>query len=102
MELMNVFKKFIGKLLFPRTYKFTNDLKNAFLEAVKETSKFDASVRDLLQTWLAVCPNTYFSELFFETEDCNIPFVQAFERSDNRFRSHIIKHKMYAKLYNFF
>ena len=79
---MNVLKKFIGKLLFPRTFKFTNDLKDAFFEAVKETSQFDASVRDLAQTWLAVCPHTYFSELFLKTENWNAPFVRAFEHSD--------------------
>lgn len=79
---MNVLKRFIGKLLFPRTFKFTNDLKNTFLEAVKETLQFDASVRDLAQTWLAVCPHTYFSELFLESENWNVPFVRAFERSE--------------------
>jgi len=79
---MNVLKRFIGKLLYPRTFKFTNNLKDAFLEAVKETLQFDASVRDLAQTWLAVCPHTYFSELFLESENWNVPFVQAFERSD--------------------
>ena len=79
---MNVLKRFIGKLLFPRAFKFTNNLKDAFLEAVKETLQFDASVRDLAQTWLAVCPHTYFSELFLESENWNVPFVRAFERSD--------------------
>ena len=75
-------KKFIGKLLYPRTFKFTNNLKDAFLETVKETSQFDASIRDLSQTWLAVCPHTYFSELFLESENWNVPFVRAFERSN--------------------
>jgi hypothetical protein len=79
---MNVLKRFIGKLLYPRTFKFTNDLKDAFIEAVKQTSQFDASVRDLSQTWLAVCPHTYFLELFLESENWNVPFVRAFERSD--------------------
>jgi len=79
---VNVIKRFIGKLLYPRTFKFTNNLKDAFLEAAKETLKFDASVRDLAQTWLAVCPYTYFSELFLESETWNVPFVQAFEHSD--------------------
>ncbi len=79
---MNVLKRFIGKLLYPRTLKFTNNLKDAFIEAVKETSQFDASVKDLSQTWLAVCPHTYFSELFLESENWNVPFVRAFERSD--------------------
>ena len=79
---MNVLKRSIGKLLHPRTSKFTNNLKDAFLEAVEETSHFDASVRDLSQTWLAVCPHTYFSELFLESENWNVPFVRAFERSD--------------------
>ena len=79
---MNVIKKFIGRLLLPRMFKFTNKLKDVFLEAVKETLQFDASVRDLSQTWLAVCPHTYFSELFLESENWNVPFVRAFERSD--------------------
>ena len=74
-------KRFIGKLLYPRTFKFTNNLKDAFIEAVKQTSHFDASVRDLSQTWLAVCPHTFFSELFLESENWNSPFVRAFERS---------------------
>ncbi len=77
---MNVLKRFIGKLLFPRTFKFTNNLKDAFLEAVKETLQFDASVRDLAQTWLAVCPHTYLSELFLESENWNVPFVRALRR----------------------
>jgi len=77
-----VLKRFIGKLLYPRTFKFTNNLKDAFIEAVKQTSQFDASVRDLSQTWLAVCPHTYFLELFLESENWNVPFVRAFERSD--------------------
>jgi hypothetical protein len=79
---MNVLKRLIDKLIYPRTFKFTNNLKDAFIEAVKQTSQFDASVRDLSQTWLAVCPHTYFSELFLETENWNVPFVRAFERSD--------------------
>jgi len=79
---MNVIKNIIGKLLFPRAFKFKNDLKDAFLEAVKETSKFDEAVRELAQTWLAVCPYTYFSELFLKAENWNVPFVWAFDRSD--------------------
>jgi hypothetical protein len=78
---MSMLNRFIGKLLYPRTFKFTN-LKDAFLETVKETSQFDASIRDLSQTWLAVCPHTYFSELFLESENWNVPFVRAFERSN--------------------
>lgn len=81
-EVMNLLGKFIGKLFSPRVFKFNDDLKDAFLVAVKETSQFDAPVRDLAQTWLAVCPHTYFSELFFETENWNGPFVRAFMRSD--------------------
>ena len=79
---MNVIRRFIGRLLFPRKSQFTDNLQEAFLGAVKETSQFDASVRDLSQTWLAVCPHTYFSELFLESENWNIPFVRAVERSD--------------------
>jgi len=75
-------KNIIARLLFPRTFKFTNNLKDAFLESVKEISQFDTSVRDLSQTWLAVCPYTYFSELFLETENWNVPFVRALDRSD--------------------
>ena len=70
---MSMLNRFIGKLLYPRTFKFTNNLKDAFLETVKETSQFDASIRDLSQTWLAVCPHTYFSELFLESENINHP-----------------------------
>ena len=79
---MNVIKRLICPLLFPRTFKFKNNIEDAFIETVKETSQFDASVRDLSQTWLAVCPHTYFSELFLEIENWNAPFVRAFERSD--------------------
>lgn len=79
---MNVLKKLIYKLLFPRTFNFTNELKDAFFEAVKETLQFDESVKDLAQTWLVVCPHTYFSELFLETENWNTPFVCAFARSN--------------------
>lgn len=79
---MNVIRRFIGRLLFPRKSQFTDNLQAAFLESVKETSQFDASIRDLSQTWLAVCPHTYFSELFLETENWNEPFVRAFKRSD--------------------
>jgi len=79
---MSMLNRFIGKLLYPRTFKFTNNLKDAFLETVKETSQFDASIRDLSQTWLAVCPHTYFSELFLESENWNVPFVREFERSN--------------------
>ncbi len=79
---MNIINRFIGRLLFPHAFKFKNNLKDAFLETVKETLQFDASIRDLSQTWLAVCPHTYFSELFLEIENWNSPFVRAFERSD--------------------
>ncbi len=44
--------------------------------------KFDTSVRGLSQTWLAVCPHTYFSELFLGSENWKAPFVRAFERSN--------------------
>lgn len=81
-RIMNGLGKFVAKLMFPRAFKFNNDFKNAFLEAVKQTSQFDDSVRDLAQTWLAVCPYTYFSELFLKTEKWNAPFVQALDRSD--------------------
>jgi len=79
---MNELGKFIGKFMFPRAFEFNNDLKDAFIEAIKETSQFDSSIRDLSQTWLAVCPYTYFSELFLKTENWNTPFVQALDRSD--------------------
>ena len=79
---MNAIRRFIGRLVSPRKSQFTDNLQDAFLEAVKETLQFDASVRDLAQTWLAVCPHTYFSEVFLESENWNVPFVRAFERSD--------------------
>ena len=79
---MNVIKQLIGRILFPRIFKFKNILEDAFIVAVKETSQFDGSVRNLSQTWLAVCPHTYFSELFLEIENWNAPFVRAFEHSD--------------------
>jgi hypothetical protein len=79
---MKIIRRFIGRLRFPQKIQFTENLQDAFLESVKETSQFDPSVRGLAQTWLAVCPHTYFSELFLETENWNVPFVRAFERSD--------------------
>lgn len=81
-EIMNVLERFISKLLFPRIFKFTNNLNGAFLEAAKETLQFDAAVRNLSQNWLAVGPHIYFSELFLEMENWNVPFVRAFTRSD--------------------
>lgn len=75
---MNLFKRYVGKILFPRAIKFSDYLNNAFLESVKETLKFDASVRNLAETWLAVCPYTYFTELFLEKKNWNVPFVRAF------------------------
>ena len=79
---MNVIRRFIGRLRFPQKTQFTDNLQDAFLESVKETSQFDASVKGLAQTWLAVCPHTYFSELFLKAENWNVPFVRTFERSD--------------------
>lgn len=79
---MNVIRRFIGRLLFRQITQFTDDLQDAFLESVKEISQFDASVKNLAQTWLAVCPHTYFSELFLKTENWNVHFVRAFGRSD--------------------
>jgi hypothetical protein len=79
---MNVIKRLIGRLLFPRQSQFVNNFQDAFIESVKEISQFDESVRDLSKIWLAVCPHTYFSELFLETENWNVPLVRAFDRSD--------------------
>jgi hypothetical protein len=79
---MNIIRKFIGRLRFPQKTQFTDNLQDVFLESVKETSHFDVSVKSLAQTWIAVCPHTYFSELFLKTENWNVPFVRAFERSD--------------------
>lgn len=79
---MNVLKRYIGRLLFPRTFRFTTDLQDAFVKAVGETLDFDTSVKSICQTWLAVCPHTYFTELFLESENWNGPFVRAFRRSN--------------------
>ena len=79
---MNVLKRFIGRLLIPRAVKFTTDLQDAFVEAVAEILDFNEPVKSLCQTWLAVCPHTYFTELFLESENWNGPFVRAFERSN--------------------
>lgn len=79
---MNLFKKIIGQVLFPRAVKFSDDLKNSFLSSVEETSKFDSSIKHLAQTWLAVGPYTYFLELFIEKENWNSPFAKAFLRSE--------------------
>lgn len=79
---MNAIKRLIDRLLFPRQSQFIDNFRDAFLESVKEISQFDESVRDISQNWLAVCPHTYFSELFLETVNWNVPFVHAFKRSD--------------------
>jgi hypothetical protein len=81
-EFMNGIKNLVIRLLSPHIFRFTNTLKEAFIEAVKETHRFDESIRDLSQTWLAICPHTYFSELFLEKESWNIPFVRALRNSD--------------------
>lgn len=79
---MNIFKKFIGRLLFPRILKFTTDLQDAFVKAVGETENFNTLIKSLSQTWLTVCPHTYFTELFLERKNWNSPFVRAFECSN--------------------
>lgn len=54
----------------------------AFIQSIDETSHFDSSIRGIAQTWLAVCPHTYFSELFLEKQNWNGPFLRAFDQSD--------------------
>lgn len=82
-KIMNVIRRFIGRLLFPRKSKFTNNLQDSYLEAVGETLQFDTSIKDLSAGWIAVCPYTYFSELFlFGNEKWTYPFVRAFDRSN--------------------
>jgi hypothetical protein len=79
---MSPIKSFIGRLLFPRQAKFVEDLSNALLRAVQETEKFDTSVKSLCLNWLAVCPHTYFGELFLKSVGWNETFVAAFDNSD--------------------
>lgn len=78
---MSQIKRIIGRLLFPHRAMFIDDVSSAFVRSVREIESFDTDVKGLCSTWLAVCPHTYFSELFLETESWNGPFVQAFERS---------------------
>lgn len=79
---MNIIKQFIGRLLFPGRARFIDNMASALVRSVQEIESFDVDVKSLCITWLAVCPHTYFSELFLETENWNAPFVRAFERSD--------------------
>ncbi|MBW1979465.1 MAG: hypothetical protein JRI79_16110 [Deltaproteobacteria bacterium] len=79
---MNIVRRFIGKLLFPGRVRFIDNLSSALVQSVQEIKNFDMGVKGLCITWLGVCPHTYFSELFLETENWNAPFVRAFTRSD--------------------
>ena len=79
---MSLMKRFIGKLLFPGRVRFIDNLSSALVQSVQEIKNFDLGVKSLCITWLGVCPHTYFSELFLETENWNAPFVRAFTRSD--------------------
>lgn len=78
---MNPIKRFIGRLLFPGRVRFVGNLSNALVRSVKGIDRFDADVKSLCTTWLAVCPYTYFSELFLEGEDWCRPFATALEKS---------------------
>ena len=75
-------RRFIGRLLFPRRAKFVENFSNALVRSVQEIERFDASVKSLCLTWLAVCPHTYFSELFLESKNWNETFVAAFDNFD--------------------
>lgn len=79
---MNLIKRFIGRLLFPGRVRFINNLSSALVQSVQEIENFNIGVKSLCITWLGVCPHTYFSELFLETENWNAPFVREFARSD--------------------
>lgn len=61
-------KRMIARLLAPRRVDFSDNFETAFIQAAKETSCFDKSIRSIAQTWLVVCPYIYFSELFLERE----------------------------------
>ncbi len=78
---MNLIKRFIGRLLFPGRARFVDNLSSALVQSVQEIEKFDDNVKSLCVTWLAVCPHTYFSELFLGSEDWNKPFAAAFDKS---------------------
>lgn len=79
---MNLIKRFIGRLLFPGRARFIDNLSSALVRSVQEIENFDVGVKSICITWLGICPHTYFSELFLETENWNAPFVRAFGRSD--------------------
>jgi len=79
---MNLIKRLIGRLLFPGRVRFIDNLSSTLVQSVQEIENFDIGVKSLCITWLGVCPYTYFSELFLETENWNGPFVRAFMRSD--------------------
>lgn len=75
-------KKLITRLLSPHRAIFLNEFEAAFLQALKETSYFNEQMKGIVQTWLAICPHTFYSELFLEKENWNGPFIQAFDRPD--------------------
>jgi len=74
-------KQFIGRLLFPARAKFVEEFSVAFVRAVEEIQSFDGDVKNVCTTWLAVCPHTYFSDLFLESRDWSKPFGAAFDKS---------------------
>ena len=79
---MGNIRRFITRILSPRKANFLENFEAAFIESIRVTSGFDTSVRNIAQTWLAVCPNTYFAELFIERVNWNRPFLRAFGLSD--------------------
>jgi hypothetical protein len=81
---MNPIKQFIGRLLFPARAKFVEEFSGAFVRAVEEIQSFDNDAKNMCTTWLAVCPHTYFSDLFLESRDWSTPFGAAFDKSGIR------------------
>jgi hypothetical protein len=78
---MGIIKRTIGRLLFPAIAKFADDLSSAFMQSIEEIQTFDEDVKSVCTTWLAVCPHTYFNELFLEAENWNRPIVNIFHKS---------------------
>src|SRR5688572_22914979 len=79
---MNIVRRFIGRLLFPRKTKFTETFQNCMIRVVREIERFDDPVRGVSLTWLAVTPYSYFNGLFLESKNYNEAFVAFFEKSN--------------------
>ena len=59
-------KRCVAYLLNSRKAEFVDDMSKAFLQSFKEIQRFEPSVKSLCETWLAICPHTFFTELFLE------------------------------------